>query len=55
MNIHDLVSELIVNTKGTADGGFLSITGDSSLGAFLPELVICLTIVVLLILAGVIL
>ena len=48
MNIHDLVSELIVNTKGTASGGFLSITRDSSLGAFLPELVICLTIVLLL-------
>ena len=48
MNIHDLVSELIVNTKGTASGSFLSITRDSSLGAFLPELVICLTIVLLL-------
>ena len=48
MNIHELVSDLIVNTKGTADGGFLSITRDSSLGAFLPELVICLTIVLLL-------
>lgn len=48
MNIHDLVSDLIVNTKGTASGGFFSITRDSSLGAFLPELVICLTIVLLL-------
>ncbi|MFP6604289.1 MAG: proton-conducting transporter membrane subunit, partial [Pirellulaceae bacterium] len=48
MNIHELVSDLIVNTKGTADGGFLAITRDSSLGAFLPELVICLTIVLLL-------
>jgi NADH-quinone oxidoreductase subunit N len=48
VNIHELVSDLIVNTKGTADGGFLAITRDSSLGAFLPELVICLTIVLLL-------
>ena len=48
MNIHELVSDLIVNTKGTADGGFLSITRDSSLGAFLPELIICVTIVLLL-------
>ena len=48
VNIHELVSDLIVNTKGTADGGFLTITRDSSLGAFLPELVICLTIVLLL-------
>ncbi len=49
MNLHELVSQLIIDTKGTAEGGLFSLpTLDSSLGAFLPELVLCATIVLML-------
>ena len=49
MNLHELVSELIINTKGyVGDGLFSPPVLDSSLGAFLPELVLCATIVLLL-------
>ncbi|MDP7205697.1 MAG: hypothetical protein QGH11_09020, partial [Pirellulaceae bacterium] len=41
MNLHDLVNELIFDAKG---GAFAS----SSIGLFLPELMICLTICLLL-------
>ena len=47
-NIHDLISRLIVDTKGSADASFLAINKDSSLWAFLPELIICATIVLML-------
>jgi NADH-quinone oxidoreductase subunit N len=49
VNLHDLVSELIIDTKGTVDGGLFSLPSlDSSLGAFMPEMVLCVTIVLLL-------
>ena len=41
MDLHELVNELIVDAKG---GAFAS----SSIGLFLPELMICLTICLLL-------
>jgi NADH-quinone oxidoreductase subunit N len=47
--LHDLVSQLIVDTKGTASGGLLSAPAiDSSLMAIAPELILCATILVLL-------
>src|SRR5262245_21093883 len=48
MNLHDLVSQLIIDTKGVAGALFAAPTADSSLRAYLPELVICLTILALL-------
>ncbi len=45
-NLHELVSDLIVDTKGSATE---LVTADSSLAAFGPELVLCATIVVMLI------
>ena len=48
MNLHELVSDLIVDTRGLG-GRLLSMpSSDSSLGVFLPELTICATIVLLL-------
>jgi NADH-quinone oxidoreductase subunit N len=50
VELHELVSELIINTKGAA-GGLLSLpSGNSSLGLFLPEIVLCVTMVVMLLL-----
>jgi NADH-quinone oxidoreductase subunit N len=43
----DFVNQLIVDTKGTAEGLF-RWTPDSSLRAFAPELMICLTILAML-------
>ena len=49
MNLHELVSQLIIDTKGSVSGGLFSLpTADSSLGAFSPELCLCATIVLLL-------
>lgn len=48
MNLHQLVSELIVDTKGSPDASFLSIAPDSSIYVFLPELVICATVLLML-------
>lgn len=49
MNLHELVSQLIIDTKGSTGGGlFAWPTVDSSLGVFLPELVLCGTIVLML-------
>jgi len=49
VNLHDLVSQLIIDTKGTADGGLFSApAADSSLAAIAPELILCATILVLL-------
>jgi NADH-quinone oxidoreductase subunit N len=47
-NLHELVSRLIVDTKGSSDSSFFSITADSSLAAFLPELLLCATILAML-------
>ncbi len=49
MNLHELVSQLIIDTKGTVAGGLLSLPSrDSSLGVFLPEICVCVTIVLML-------
>jgi NADH-quinone oxidoreductase subunit N len=48
VNLHDLVSQLIIDTKGAAGALFAAPAADSSLYAYLPELVICLTVVALL-------
>ncbi|MCA9141868.1 MAG: hypothetical protein KDB05_03740, partial [Planctomycetales bacterium] len=49
MNLHELVSELIIDTKGSVSGGLFSLpTADSSIGVFTPELCLCATIVLLL-------
>jgi NADH-quinone oxidoreductase subunit N len=45
VNLHDLVSQLIIDSKGAAD---VLMTPDSSLRAFLPELVICVTVLAML-------
>ena len=48
MNLHDLVSQLIVDTKGAAGALLSPATADSSLRAYLPELILCLTVLVML-------
>ncbi|MFV1965554.1 MAG: NADH-quinone oxidoreductase subunit N [Pirellulaceae bacterium] len=49
MNLHELVSELIIDTKGAVTGGaFTWPSADSSLGVFLPEICLCVTIVLML-------
>jgi NADH-quinone oxidoreductase subunit N len=48
VNLHELVSELIIDTKGSADSAFWSFTSDSSLGVFRPEMTLCATIVLML-------
>jgi NADH-quinone oxidoreductase subunit N len=49
VNLHDLVSQLIIDTKGTASGTLFSApAADSSLAAIAPELILCATILVLL-------
>ncbi len=50
MNVHDLVSQFLVDTKGSPSAGFLDFTSDSSLGVFLPEIMISATIVLVLLL-----
>ena len=47
-NLHEAVSDLIVDTKGSVDGPWYDISAQSSLGAFTPELILCVTIVLLL-------
>jgi NADH-quinone oxidoreductase subunit N len=50
VNLHELVSQLIIDTRGsTGDGLFSWPTPDSSLGVFLPEITLCGTIVLMLI------
>jgi NADH-quinone oxidoreductase subunit N len=49
VNFHDLVSQLVIDTKGSPDGSFFAIAADSSLRAFLPELILCLTVPAMLI------
>jgi NADH-quinone oxidoreductase subunit N len=48
VNLHELVSQFIVDTQGTAGALFTEFAPDSSLYAFLPELTLCGTIMVLL-------
>ena len=48
-NLHDIVSKLIIDTKGDASGGLFSLPSpDSSLGVFCPEILLSITIVVIL-------
>jgi NADH-quinone oxidoreductase subunit N len=44
VNLHDLVSQVIIDTEGAAG----TVTLDSSLRAFLPELVLCVTVLAML-------
>jgi NADH-quinone oxidoreductase subunit N len=46
VNLHELVSKLIIDTKGSATGS--EVTLDSSLRAFSPELILCATALVML-------
>lgn len=49
MNLHELVSQLIQDTRGPVGGGWWPWwTSDSSLGVFVPELVLCAVMVLLL-------
>ena len=48
MNLHELVSQLIVDTKGAAGALLSAPTADSSLRAFLPETILCVTVLVML-------
>jgi len=48
VEFYDYVSKLIVDTTGSAAGSWLHPTPDSSLRAFLPELTICATVVLML-------
>jgi len=48
VNLHDLVSQLVIDTKGAAGALLAAPTADSSLHAFLPEIILCVTILVLL-------
>ncbi len=49
MNLHELVSQLIIDTKGSVAGGLFTLPSrDSSLGVFLPEICLCATIVLML-------
>ncbi len=46
-NLHELVSDLILDTKGSAEG-LVSFAADSSVALFLPEIILCLTILAIL-------
>ncbi|MCY2994057.1 MAG: NADH-quinone oxidoreductase subunit N [Planctomycetota bacterium] len=48
MNLHELISDLIRDTRGVEGAGIFGFSPDSSIGVFLPELVLCATIVLLL-------
>ena len=46
MELHEIVSDLIINTKGAGSG----LSATSSVGLFLPEITLCVTILVMLLL-----
>src|SRR6478735_9224569 len=48
MNLHDLVSKLVIDTRGAAGALFSAPTVDSSVHAYFPELLLCATVLVLL-------
>jgi NADH-quinone oxidoreductase subunit N len=48
VNLHELVSQLITDTLGAAGSLLSAPTADSSLRAYLPELILCLTVLVML-------
>jgi NADH-quinone oxidoreductase subunit N len=47
VDLHEAISQLIIDTKG-AGGGPLTFSSTSSIGLFLPEITLCLTIVLML-------
>ncbi|MCO6459398.1 MAG: NADH-quinone oxidoreductase subunit N [Pirellulaceae bacterium] len=48
MELHEIVSDLIIDTKGLAGGLLGAPTNTSSIALFLPELVVCATILLML-------
>lgn len=48
MNLYDAVNQLVLDTRGVPPGGPLSFAAQSSIGLFLPEIAVCLTIVLML-------
>jgi NADH-quinone oxidoreductase subunit N len=48
VNLHELVSQLITDSLGAAGQSLLAPTADSSIRAYLPELILCLTVMVML-------
>ena len=48
MNLYEAVNQLILDTRGVPPGGPFSFAATSSIGLFLPELTICATIVLML-------
>ena len=48
MNLYEAVNQLILDTRGIPPGGLLSFAATSSIGLFLPEITICATIVLML-------
>ena len=48
MNLHELVSQLIIDTKGLPGESFELWSADSSLAAFRPEMCLCVTMVLML-------
>lgn len=48
VNLHDLVSQLIIDTKGPPTAGAWLFAPGSSLDLFWPEILVCITIVLVL-------
>ena len=48
MNLYEAVNQLILDTRGAWGGGLLSFAATSSIGLFLPEITVCVTIVLML-------
>jgi len=48
VNLYDAVNQLVLDTRGVPPGGPLSFSAVSSIGLFLPEITICATIVLML-------
>jgi NADH-quinone oxidoreductase subunit N len=48
VNLHEIVSQLILDTRGDVSGGWWEFSPTSSIGVFLPEIALCATIVLIL-------
>jgi NADH-quinone oxidoreductase subunit N len=48
VDFHEAIDQLILDTKGPSQGGALGFSPTSSVGLFLPEITLCLTIVLML-------
>ena len=48
MNFHEIVSQLILDSRGDVARGPWSFSATSSIGLFLPEIALCATIVLML-------